>query len=189
MSEREDALLASLIGLLPPGSALPDGFESNIARILSVTARSLDRLEELAEFVARDLDPRETTLFLEDWERVLGLPDCGSLPATTAERRAEVLEKFTRQGTLRGDDLVAAAAVLGFTIEIEEHFPYPPSSDGSPLGDAHIFDVVLPSLEVTYFRASESRSGDSLGSFGDARLICLLDHRKPAHLNYRLTVP
>lgn len=189
MGLREDAILSSLLALLPPGDALPQGIESNLATLLRVSARAIDRLEELAEFVARDFDPRETTAFLEDWERVLGLPECGSLAGSTAERRAEVLEKYTRQGTLRGADLIAAAALLGFTITIDEHFPYAPSSDGSPLGDAHIFDVILPALDVTYFRASESRSGDSLGSFGDARLTCLLDGRKPAHLNYRLTVP
>lgn len=189
MGLREDAIHSSLLALLPPGDALPPGFESNLANVLRVSAKALDRLEELADFVATDFDPRGTTVFLEDWERVLGLPECGSLAATTGERRAEVLEKYTRQGTLRGDDLIAAAAILGFTITITEHFPYPPRSEPVPLGDAHIFDVVLPSLEVTYFRASESRSGDSLGSFGDARLTCLLDGRKPAHLNYRLTVP
>lgn len=189
MGLREDSLLASLLALLPPGDALPLGFDSELAKVLRVTARAHDRLEELAEFVATDFDPRSTTAFLEDWERVLGLPECGSLAGTTNERRAEVLEKYTRQGTLTKADLIAAAALLGFTITIEEHRPYPPASDGSPTGDAHIFDVVLPALDVTYFRASESRSGDSLGSFGDARLICLLDHRKPAHLNYRLTVP
>lgn len=177
------------MALLPPGDALPIAFDSELANVLRVSARSLDRLEELAEFLLQDLDPRVTTNFLEDWERVLGLPECGSLAGTTAERRAEVLEKFTRQGTLTKADLIAAAAVLGFTITITEHRPYPPASDGSPLGDAHIFDVVLPALDVTYFRASESRSGDSLGSFGDDRLTCLLDGRKPAHLNYRLTVP
>lgn len=177
------------MALLPPGDALPIGGDSEIAKVLRVTARAHDRLEELAEFLLVDFDPRVTTVFLEDWERVLGLPDCGALGDTTAERRATVLEKYTRVGSLTKADLIAAAAVLGFAITITEHRPYPPASDGSPTGDAHIFDVVLPGLEVRYFRASESRSGDSLGSFGDAALTCLLDHRKPAHLNYRYTGP
>lgn len=189
MGLREESLLGELMALLPPGDALPIGGDSEIAKVLRVTARAHDRLEELAEFLLVDFDPRVTTAFLEDWERVLGLPDCGELGATTAERRAVVLEKYTRQGTLTKADLIAAAALLGFAITITEHRPYPPTSDGSPLGDAHIFDVVLPGLEVNYFRASQSRSGDSLGSFGDARLTCLLDHRKPAHLNYRYTGP
>lgn len=185
----EDAILASLLSLLPPGDALPISSDSELAKVLRVTARAIDRIEQLADFVARDIDPRVTTTFLEDWERVLGLPDCGSLPDSTADRRAEVLEKYTRVGSLTKADLIDAAAVLGFSITIDEHFPYAPDSDGSPLGDAHVFDVVLPALEVSYFRVGESRTGDSLGSFGDARLTCLLDHRKPAHLNYRLTVP
>lgn len=177
----EAAILSELLSLLPPGDALPQSTDSEIAKVLRVFARSFERLETLADFVVADLDPRSTTKFLEDWERVLGLPDCGSLPATTAERRAEVLEKYTRRGDLTKQSLIDAAAVLGFDISITEYV--------SPHVDAHIFDVVLASLEVTYFRVGESRTGDSLGSFGDPRLICLLDHRKPAHLNYRLTVP
>lgn len=189
MGLREDSILGGLLALLPPGDALPIAGDSELAALLRVTARAHDRLEELAEFLRTDFDPRSTTAFLEDWERVLGLPDCGALADTTAERRAVVLEKYTREGTLTKADLIAAAAVLGFAITITEHRPYPPTSDGSPLGDAHVFDVVLPGLEINYFRASESRSGDSLGSFGDALLTCLLDHRKPAHLNYRYTGP
>lgn len=185
----EEAILSALLELLPPGDALPKSIDSELAKILRVAARGIDRLETLAEFVSTDSDPRVTTAFLEDWERNLGLPDCGELEETTSERRQAVVEKFTRLGSLRGSDLIAAAALLGFTITIEEHFPYPPISDGSPIGDAHVFDVVLPSLEVNHFRVGESRTGDSLGSFGDSRLTCLLDARKPAHLNYRLTVP
>lgn len=189
MGVREDAILSELVALLPPGDALPQGVDSNLANVLRVSARSIDRLEELAEFVASDFDPRQTTSFAADWERVLGLPECGTLAGTMSERRAEVLEKYTRQGTLRGDDLIAAAATLGFTITIHEHWPYPPRSEALPLGDAHVFHVIVPALSVKFFRASESKSGDSLGSFGDARLLCLLDGRKPAHLNYGLTVP
>lgn len=189
MGLREDSILGELLALLPPGDALPIAGDSELADVLRVTARAHDRLEELADFLLTDFDPRVTTSFLEDWERVLGLPDCTTLAGTTAERRAVVLEKYTRVGSLTKADLIAAAAVLGFAITITEHRPYPPASDGSPTTDAHIFDVVLPGLVVNYFRASQSRSGDSLGSFGSAALTCLLDHRKPAHLNYRYTGP
>ena len=189
MGLREDAIALELLALLPPGDALPQAADSELATLLRVSAKAIDRLEELAEFVELDLDPRTTTLFLEDWERVLDLPDCGELADTTAGRRAAVVEKYTREGTLTPSDLIAAAAVLGFAITISEHWPYAPRSDGSPLTDAHIFDVDLPSLDVTYFRVGESRSGDSLGAFGDPQLVCLLDSRKPAHLNYRLTTP
>lgn len=189
MGLREDAIVLELLALLPHGDAIPQAADSELATNLRISAKAIDRIEELAEFVETDLDPRETTLFLEDWERVLGLPDCGALGTTTADRRAAVVEKYTRSGSLTAADLSSAAAGLGYTITISENWPYPPISDGSPLGDAHIFDVDLPSLTVTPFRVGESRTGDSLGAFGDALLECLLDMRKPAHLNYRLTSP
>ena len=187
----EDELTRAAFGLLPPGLALPTSDDSEIGRVLRVTARSIARLEALADFVAEDFDPRITTGFLEDWERVLGLPECStSLAPTTEGRRTEVLEKYTRTASLSLADLSAACLELGFPVAITENQPYAPGSDGSPIGDAHIFDVQITggSLPVMYFRAGESRSGDPLGSFGDERLICLLNARKPAHLNYRLTV-
>ena len=187
----EDVITRAAFGLLPAGQALPKSMDSEIGRVLRVTARSLTRLESLADFVASDYDPRETSGFLEDWERLLGLPECSSaLPPTTEGRRTTVLEKYTRRATLTLADLELAALQLGFPITISENQPYGPGLDGSPVGDAHIFDVQVndSELPVSYFRAGESRAGDPLGSFGDERLICLLDTRKPAHLNYRLTV-
>ena len=187
----EDELARSAFGLLPRGVALPNSTDSEIGRVLRVTARSLARLEALADFVAEDFDPRITTGFLEDWERVLGLPECSNTLAPTTEgRRTEVLEKYTRTATLSLADLSAACLELGFPVTITENQPYAPGSDGSPTADAHIFDVQVTggSLPISYFRAGESRSGDSLGAYGDERLVCLLNARKPAHLNYRLTV-
>ena len=159
---------------------MPRDEDSQLSQLLRVWARSLNRFEATTDFLRRDFDPRETTSFLEDYERLLGLPDCGDLPESTAERRAAVLEKFTRVGSLAKQDLIDAAAILGFTITIDDQLAAP---------DEHYFDVVLLSLEVQWFRVGESRAGDSLGSFGDTQLRCLLDTRKPAHLNYRLTVP
>ena len=178
----EEQILASALGLLPPGDVLPRGMDSEVSKLLRVTAKSLARLEWLAEFLAVDFDPRSTSAFLEDWERVLGLPECGASSAalTSAERRELVLEKFTRRSNLTADELEAACADLGFPVTITEN----------PGGTtAHTFNVqVTGGLPVTFFRVGESRVGESLGSFGDARLICLLDKRKPAFLNYGLTV-
>lgn len=181
-SPTEDAILASILSLLPPGEALPAGIDSELANVLRVSARSIERLEALAEFVLEDSDPRVTTTFLEDWERLLGLPECGDLAESTTERRAAVVEKYTRSGDLTAASLIEAAATLGFEITIADGFAAP---------DRHYFDVTVvgAALPITYFRASESRSGDSLGSFGDDRLTCLLDARKPAHCHYRLTLP
>jgi len=180
MGLREDAILAATLALLPPGSALIDGTDSEIAKVLRTHARAVDRLEALADSLIEEIDPRSTTTFLEDWERLLGLPECGSLADSQPERRAEVLEKYTRVGDLTAQSLIDAAGLLGFTITINEPLPNP---------NEHIFEVTLPGLEVVYFRVGESRSGESLGSFGDARLTCLLDARKPAHLNYNYIPP
>lgn len=177
---REDAILVATLSLLPPGEALADGVETELAKLLRTHARAVDRLEALADFVLEEIDPRGTTTFLEDWERVLGLPDCGSLAGSQTARREEVLEKYTREGDLTAQSLIDAAAVLGFTITINEPLASP---------NQHVFEVTLPGLAVQSFRVGESRTGESLGSFGDARLSCLLNARKPAHLNFNYIPP
>ena len=177
----EEQILETTLGLLPPGDALPRGRSSEIAKILRVTARMLARLEAAADHVAEDFDPRSTNAFLEDWERVLGLPECADVAlGTTAERREQVLEKYTRRSSLTAAELVAACAALGFPVTVDEN----------PTGTtAHTFNLAVSGgLPVTYFRTGESRVGDFLGSFGSGRLRCLIDKRKPAFLNYGLTV-
>ena len=180
MGLREDAILVATLSLLPPGEAFSDGGETELAKLLRTHARAVDRLEALADLVRTDIDPRGTTTFLEDWERVLGLPDCGSLAGSQIARRDEVLEKYTREGDLTAQGLINAAAVLGFTITINEPLANP---------NEHVFEVALPGLGIQFFRVGESRTGESLGSFGDARLTCLLNARKPAHLNFNYIPP
>ena len=177
----EQQILETTLGLLPPGDALPRARSSEIAKLLRVTARTLSRLEGLADEIAVDFDPRSTTTFLEDWERVLGLPECSDVAAgTTAERREQVLEKYTRRSNLTASELADACDALGFPVTIDEN----------PTGTtAHTFNVqVTGGLQVNYFRVGESSVGEPLGSFGDERLRCLIDKRKPAFLNYGLTV-
>lgn len=173
--------LSTLIQLLPPSDGiLPSDTESELAKLLGITAGQLASIEGLAIVILAQLDPRTPGIFLEDFERNLGIPDCGELAPSTAERVAVVVEKYTRQGDLSPTSLIEACALLGYTVTIVENPTVP---------TLHEFEVqVAGPLPVSFFRAGVSRTGDSLGSFGDAALLCVLDKRKPAHASYRLVV-
>jgi len=179
MSREEQ--LDALIALLPSSEGfLPTRRDSELAKLLGVTAAQLAGVQALAVEILAQLDPRAPGIFLEDFERNLGIPDCGELAPTTAERVAVVVEKYTRRGDLSVSSLVEACALLGYAVTINENPTVPTDFE---------FEVeIVGPLPVTYFRAGVSRAGDSLGSFGDAALLCVLDKRKPAHSNYRLVV-
>ncbi|MCA3418095.1 MAG: DUF2313 domain-containing protein [Roseomonas sp.] len=69
------AYLSQLLGLLPPGDALPREPGSRLERLLSVPAAELARVDGRVEALLREADPARTTEMLADWERALGLPD------------------------------------------------------------------------------------------------------------------
>ncbi|MCA3359217.1 MAG: DUF2313 domain-containing protein [Roseomonas sp.] len=69
------AYLSQLIALLPPGDALAREPGSVLARLLSVPAAELARVDGRVEALLLESDPARTTEMLEDWERALGLPD------------------------------------------------------------------------------------------------------------------
>lgn len=69
------AYLSQLIGLLPPGDALAREPGSVLARLLSVPAAELARVDGRVEALLTESDPSRTTEMLAEWERALGLPD------------------------------------------------------------------------------------------------------------------
>jgi len=69
------AYLSQLLGLLPPGDALPREAGSRVERLLSVPAAELARVDGRVEALLVESDAARTTEMLADWERALGLPD------------------------------------------------------------------------------------------------------------------
>ena len=69
------AYLSQLLGLLPPGDALPREAGSRVERLLTVPAAELARVDGRVEALLVESDAARTTEMLTDWERALGLPD------------------------------------------------------------------------------------------------------------------
>lgn len=84
-------------------------------------AEEFARLDRRGEDLIAETDPRSTTELLPEWERVLGLPDeCSILSATLPARRQSAHYKLTGVGGLDAASIIRAAAVLGYTITIDE---------------------------------------------------------------------
>lgn len=177
MSRRDEFVMLLLDRLMPPGSLLSRDPESNIGRLCQAPAYELERLEALAEFILADVIPSVTTLFLDDWERALGLPDCDITPTSTDERRSLVVEKLTRPRNLTAAMIESVCNVLGFAVTVTD------------TATPHQFEVTVASIVITPFTAGLSVAGDRLGAFGVEALECVLDHVKPAHTTYVLTTP
>ena len=106
--------------LLPKGHAWARFPGANFRDLLSATLYEFARVETQIDTFSDEMDPRETSLLLTEWENALGLPDeCGA--ATTTEgRRAAILARLTDSGTNTEAALAAALANLdgGATLEI-----------------------------------------------------------------------
>jgi len=97
---------------------------SLFGRLLSCFAVELFRLELYVFKLLNEAVPGLSVELLPDWERVLGLPDKCSLLSDfdTQEEQQEIAHTkyFGEYQTVTKDYLIEYAAVLGFTISIEE---------------------------------------------------------------------
>jgi uncharacterized protein YmfQ (DUF2313 family) len=167
----------------PPGDALDTDFGSYLSLHLRGLAHELSRFDALLDQVGAELDPREASSLLTDFERELDLPRCGFQPETSALRRAMVVALLTRSRDLSAQTLIDGAAVLGYGITIKEYFPETVPAD-LPISNRFRYDVTLSTeLEVVPFRTGQSTTGDPLGKVEQADLECLLDELQPAYMS------
>jgi len=120
----QSAYVEQLRALFPRGKAWPEArgpvWESLLVSLAGELARFDDRLCALIE----ESDPRTTVEALEDYERVLGLPDsCFGFGQTFDDRRRLVVALLLMQGGQSPKYYVDLAALFGHIITVEEVFP------------------------------------------------------------------
>ena len=114
---------AQLINLLPRGD-LWDGLPT-VKAVLAAWAEELSRIHGRIDDLVREADPLQAVETLEDWERVLHLPDPGMPVATTIEERQQaVLAKLISSGGQSRAYYVALATALGYAVHIVEFDPF-----------------------------------------------------------------
>ena len=182
--------LAQLVALQPPGAALPTDADSTWQHLLMALADEPTRVDNRAEALLRETDPRQATELLTDWERVCGLPgECSAGTGALQERRAAVVATLTAVGGQTPAYYVRAAEDLGYAITIDEFRPF--IAGLSRCGDdvlngphevRHVWRVTVHGPRVTMFRTGASATGERLLDIADAtELACVLRRFMPAH--------
>lgn len=120
-----DQYLSMLLALLPRGLAWTRALGSRLVAFLHASAEELARVDAAAHYLLDEIHPLTAIAALEDWERVLGLPD-ECLPAgdSLQERRAAVLARLRDEGRQDLAYWYELAETLGYEVAIEEHWPF-----------------------------------------------------------------
>lgn len=203
---RDDvAYLAMLQALLPRGLAWTRALGSRLAAFLYACAGELARVDSSAHYLVDEVHPLTAVVALEDWERVLGLPDeCLPTGDSLQERRAAVLARLRDEGRQDLSWWYDLASTLGYEITIEEHWPFicgihecgdpsglsPREAQDHPeigyLGTEDVrlwWNVVVGGDRLILFRCGESLCPERLLDWLPAEnLECVMRRDSEAHL-------
>jgi len=187
---KTDFYKSQLQRLFPKGRLFSFFSGSNHNALVEGIAIELARIDDRAEDVIAESDPRTTEELIDEWEAMLGLPgECGSLAVTLQERRNQILSKLTLSGNQSKQFYVDIAVSLGYDIDVNDIIEFRPFSAGSPAGAPianpddwrHTFLINPQEFTVRYFKAGAGRAGDKILEFGDELFECLITEQKPAH--------
>lgn len=194
---RDIGAYADAIGkTMPRGRAWPEARGPVWLQLMQSLAAEFRRVDVRMAELIEEADPRTCQETLEDWERVLGLPDpCAPENFTVEERRAAVIAQLRARGGASIAFFVQLAADRGYEISVTEHRPFTcgqspcghqltPELIGSPLM-RFVWTVALQTPRLVWFRcgANGGQCGvDSHLTIERAEEIeCLFDRLKPAH--------
>jgi uncharacterized protein YmfQ (DUF2313 family) len=198
-----------LRGLLPRGTIWAAPPQSKLYALLYACAAELTRLDgETQRFIA-EADPQSSSEAVEDWERMLGLPDaCGSDADTLQQRREQVLQKLVRPVGQDAAFFALLAASLGYAdAKVSTFPPFCVDASGAEdrLNDAlggvvlnysttpptltqdmsngwrFVWLLTVGSGTITCFGVDASGADDRLAQWGNERLECIINRAKPAH--------
>ena len=189
--------------LFPTGWAWKFAKGSTLLKFTDSLAEEPARIEERAFDLLEELDPAKTYEMLDNWERMLGLPDeCDpdDLDLSVFERRVRILQKLTTGGGQSKAFFKLIAEQLGYDADIIDvvnfkDFRAGIARAGDPLtnsteadgstgdaGWAHTFQVKAPAELVRKFRAGQSTAGERLVYVENRRLECVIRKYAPAHV-------
>ena len=200
-----ESYVEQLRALFPRGRVWPEARGPVWTQLLRALAEELRRVDGRFADLLNEADPRTAFEALEDYERVLGLPDaCFGFGQSIEDRRRLVVAILLLEGGQTPAYFKAMAALFGQEItEIIEGFPavagvmrsgdnlnkrwlkfHAGSKAGTLLGSAgapFAWWIKAKADRASIFRAGSSKSGDSLLGFGNTTLECLIGRFKPAH--------
>ena len=119
-----DAYARQFKQLLPPGVLWLFDTTSALSKTMLAIAEEFHRVDTRAENFVAESDPRTAGETLEDWERVLGLPDeqITEIPGTAQERQLAITQKLVSLGGQTAEYYIALAAACGYTCTVTDNF-------------------------------------------------------------------
>lgn len=159
------------------------------------------RIEDRAMKFLNEMDPNRTFEMLDNWERLLGIPDECTRPGelTLLERRTRILQKLTLGGGQNAAFFVLLAKQLGYDTEVFDIINYrdfrvgisrvgealsnstDPDGEPNENGWAFTWTVKGPAEFVRRFRVGQGAVGERLVLFENTTLECVTRKFSPAH--------
>lgn len=188
MALNDTDYLHQLQALLPLGPAWPRDDAATLTHLLAGLSAELSRVDGRAWQLLEEADPRTTAELFLDLERVAGLPDaCAEAfggEQTMAQRRAALVGKLTMLGGQSPAYFIGLAAAIGYAITITEFREHTVEDDVESLlyDEAWNFAFqVNAALDSVNDITVESGVEESIASWGNALLECVIKRVKPAH--------
>lgn len=172
--------------LLPRGRAWSREPGSILRRLLEALAGGLARLDDRAEVLLWEINPRLTAELIEEWERALDLPDrCSPSPPTLAARRAAVVSRLAVRSGTTPADMVQIAASLGYVATVREHDQTAAEAiaglDTSDGRWRYVWWLAVESAASVQHLDVLGGVDDPLASWGSAEMECRIRAAAPAH--------
>jgi len=170
-----------LYKLIPRGFIYPqEGMGSDFEKLLCGISEESKRIDCDATDLLNEIMPDQTGRFLEDWERVLGLPLCGVQLGSREERRDMVLAMLNLGEFTNDEFFKTIAAIFGFDVEVVVPTPFRvgSSSVGDRLnGEAQRGTVIIKATceNPQLFRVGESGAGERLIDCSNEGLECIIN--------------
>lgn len=165
--------------------------DSTLYKLIDSLAIEYCRIHDRANQLIKEVDPRTTFELLEDWERLLGLPDsCDpDEDKSLEERRTRVVQILTTRGGQNEQFYKELAANFGFSVDVISAEDQPPFLVGQArAGDRltngnwkYAFIIKAPAEFLIRFKVGQSTVGQPLVKIGNNTLQCLMEKHKPAH--------
>ena len=179
MSERN--FKKAFFKLIPRGFIWPrEEEETNFEKLIDgITAESVRSDCEFQALLSEAM-PDQTGRFLEDWERVLGLPKCGIQLGSREERRDMVLAMLNLGVYSNAEFFEGIALIFGFDVTVSEMKPFRAgsSSAGDPLNGVEQEGTVLiraTCVDKYFFKVGTNGAGEPLTSCGNEGLECIIN--------------
>jgi len=187
MSRAASTIQQSIRAKWPKGYAVP-----KTGGVLDVLyggfAYALGSGESQTEKLYVEIHPREAEALLSDFERVLGPDPCGRDQGeqTLDRRQRRAHQRWTATGGQSIPYFVEIARNLGAQIEVQEFWPsfaggMVAGDSLTPEGEQFVWLVKMKLINPDWFITGRNEAWDSLFTFENSDIECVLQRLKPAH--------